>query len=132
MNTKIAMRMICVWSLIILFLALIVIGLFPFYPGSFYWFTIPLITQALVAFGLSSAYSLNRIPSTKMACTVFIIHLLLPATWYFAMSKWPGGNDGPGLAWYYFVGGGSLIASLLGVGSLITLKIKGMGSGTPR
>ena len=41
------------------------------------------------------------------------LHGLLYLPYNFAISRWPGGDDGPGMAWLLFVGGGAIIAGVI-------------------
>jgi hypothetical protein len=99
-----------IWSLLLLLMGLKVTGLFPFYSyyGSFYWFTVPFLFHAIFCF-LMSAYCLFR-PNAELKKIIRWGVMLFPLSWFFAMIQWPGGDDGPGMAWLFYVGGPSLLS----------------------
>jgi hypothetical protein len=107
------------WSACLCLASLIVVGAFGFYAGRFYWFTSPFI----VASGLCAATAIWGVSSRSQRSAVFWIvapwqALLFPA-FAFAMAQWPGGDDGPGMAWLLPVGGGSALASVLSFALMI-------------
>ena len=79
----------------------------------FYWFTLPhliLLPLAIAAVAIHAKSQGTRafVPSLIcMAC-------LLP-TWFFASSLWPGGDDGPGMAWVVGIGILSLLTAVIGL-----------------
>jgi len=80
--------------------------------GDFYIFTLP---HFLLLIGGITTLVFNFFQRKTLLIWVAIIQiLLLLASWYWAMHHWPGGNDGPGLAWYFLIGGASLISAILG------------------
>ena len=113
-DMKVGLIMVAVWSMILLLLSLMIVGAFgPVYSGSFYSFTLPFIFMA----GLSFAMAITGIRLKGVTCMMFWItiplHGALFFPFYFAISRWPGGDDGPGMAWLIVIGGGSCIAALL-------------------
>ena len=104
-----------IWSVFLLLIGLTVAGVFPFYAGSYYWFTLPFLFHAAACSFLSIKCQIH--PSAGLRKIIIWVVRLFPLSWLFAMVQWPGGDDGPGMAWMYFVGGTSilsLIGSLLG------------------
>ena len=111
---KAGLIVVGIWSAILLFISLAIVGaLGPLYDGSFYPFTLPFIVWA----GLCTILSIMGLVIKRARSTVFWVviplHGLLFLPFRFAIKRWPGGDDGPGMAWAFFVGGGSCIAGLL-------------------
>lgn len=81
-----------------------------FYPA-----TLPFLTAAAACVLL--AVRGVRVPdkATPMFCVLTPLHGLLFFPFWFAMSRWPGGDDGPGMIWLTIVGGGSCLAGVLGL-----------------
>ena len=102
------------WSLLLLLAAMMVSGAFPFYAGSFYWFSVPFHFHASTCMLLSVMCLLR--PNQDIRKIISWLLRLLPISWIFAMMQWPGGDDGPGMAWLLLVGSGSMISL---VGSLL-------------
>lgn len=107
---KYCLGFMAMWSLGLFGLALTVTGIFPFYPAECYPFTQPFLIVSL----LSSVLSAAGFVIQNRQRIVFIISLCLFASlvvpWWYAMRQWPGGDDGPGMFWMLFVGGGSILA----------------------
>ena len=111
---KAGLIIVGIWSLVLLFISLAIVGaLGTLYDGSFYPFTLPFIVWA----GLCAILSIIGLVTTRTRSAVFWVvtplHGLLFLPFRFAIKRWPGGDDGPGMAWAFFVGGGSCIAGLL-------------------
>lgn len=104
-----------IWSLVLLFLGFVIVGVFPFYAGSFYWFTLPFLLVAAIGIYLPLARVFNGDLSGNRYPEI-IVSILLPVAWFFALSQWPGGDDGPGIAW----------AAGLGLGNLLGLVFWGL------
>jgi len=51
----------------------------------------------------------------------FAVHLILWAPCLYPMGEWPGGDDGPGMAWFWFLGGACLVDLGVTVKNLIIL-----------
>ena len=100
-----------IWSLFLLLIGLTVTGVFPSYAGSFYWFTLSFLFHTATCFFLSVKCQIR--PNADLRKKITWSIRLLPLSWFFAMVQWPGGDDGPGLAWMLFVGGASVL-SLIG------------------
>jgi hypothetical protein len=81
----------------------------------FYVFTLPFIITSGALVGLAATGIIVHRTRTAMFWIAIPLHGLLFLPFYFAMSRWPGGDDGPGLAWMVFVGGGSCIAGALAI-----------------
>jgi hypothetical protein len=92
-----------------------------FYPA-----TIPFLTAAATCVFL--AVRGVRVPDKAplMFWIITPLHGLLFFPFWFAMSRWPGGDDGPGMIWLTIVGGGSCIA---GVTSLVFVIIGTLSHG---
>lgn len=111
---KACLIIIGIWSAVLLFLSLVITGVFgSLYAGSFYPFTLPFI----IATGVLVALTVTGVSAKRARARLFWIavplHGLLFLPFYYANSRWPGGDDGPGLAWLFFIGGGSYIAGLV-------------------
>lgn len=118
---KTGLIIIGIWSLCLFLLSLLIVGAFgSLYDGSFYPFTLPFIVLA----GTCVAVAVAGLVGKRIRSTMFWIaapmHGLLFLPFQFAISRWPGGDDGPGMAWLLFVGGGSCIAGVL---SLVLIVI---------
>jgi hypothetical protein len=111
-------------SLLTLGVALWVVGAFDWtglYSGRFYWGTVPLLTQLFAA---ALAGVLARLgPRPRRAGAMLGVSAALLGTswisWWFAASMWPGGNDGPGLAWVMLVGPLTIAGLLIALGILL-------------
>jgi hypothetical protein len=99
------------------FVALEVVGILPGYSGSFYWFTTPHLILAL----LSPVFVIVDFKLVaRWSVTIASVSMLgLPVTYWFAATRWPGGDDGPGIAWALLVGGFSLVTVLAGIPLLL-------------
>lgn len=101
-----------IWGLVLLVLGLVIIGAVPFYAGSFYWFTLPFLLIAA-----AGAYMpLARVASGELSGNrhgEILVAVLLPVAWFFALTQWPGGDDGPGMAWAMGLGLGNLLGVVL-------------------
>jgi len=115
-----------VWSTLLLLLALTITGTFgDAYAGSFYSFTLPFIVMAATVAALSLAGLLLSRARRVLFWLVVPLHGLLFVPFLHAMVRWPGGDDGPGMAWMFFVGVGSLIAGLQSL-VLVVCRIVGI------
>lgn len=111
---KTGLIIVGIWSGVLLFISLAIVGaLGPLYDGSFYPFTLPFI----VLVGICTTLSIIGLVAQRARSAVFWVvtplHGILFLPFRFAMKRWPGGNDGPGMAWLFLLGGGSCIAGLL-------------------
>jgi hypothetical protein len=95
-----------------------------------YPFVIPHLCVLLVVLALLAFLTIK--PQSSIAVVVLTVVGLFAtlATAAFAMTKWPGGDDGGGIFWLLFVGG----FSLLNVGAALALpwlatKQRGKSSG---
>jgi hypothetical protein len=103
-----------IWSAVLLFLSLAITGAFgPLYSGSFYPFTLPFIISTAVLVALVIAGLIIKRARAVLFWIVIPLHGLLFLPFHFAITRWPGGDDGPGMAWLCLVGGGSCIAGVL-------------------
>jgi len=83
-----------------------------------------MIFQHLMKFGTGLVAKPARV---DLFWIVIPLHGLLFLPFHFAITRWPGGDDGPGMAWMLFVGGGSCIAGALAlvlavIGVVITVR----------
>jgi hypothetical protein len=113
---KAGLIIIAFWSLRLFLFSLLITGAFPFlYAGSFYLFTLPFIISSGLCFVLASlALSILKNHSSVFWVTT-VLHGLLIIPYGFAMSLWPGGDDGPGMAWCYVLGEGSCVAAVVSI-----------------
>jgi hypothetical protein len=112
--------LIGVWSACLFIAGLTFAGAFASDAGSFYWFTLPFLADTAVCVVLCCAGVVIRRTRQTVFWVVAPFHALLFVPFLFAMALWPGGDDGPGLAWLFLIGGGSLIAFFLS-GTLMTI-----------
>jgi hypothetical protein len=105
---------IAIGSLLLFTLSLIITGVFPFYPADFYAFTVPFMIVSFGSFLLALIGILIRKAQKFFFITSLILFALLVAPYAYAISQWPGGDDGPGMAWTIFVGGGAFLAAIFG------------------
>jgi hypothetical protein len=119
---KAGLAIVGVWSASLLFLSLAISGhLGALYAGSSYTFTLPFIISVATLLLLSIMGLAESRARTALFWVVVPLHGLLYLPFNFAASRWPGGDDGPGLAWIMLVGGGSCIAAVL---SLILIVVE--------
>jgi hypothetical protein len=79
----------------------------------FYLFTLPfIIDSALIVILAITAGLFDRF-AKPLFWTVLCLHGLLFLPFFFAHNRWPGGDDGPGLAWLMLIGSGSFVALIL-------------------
>jgi hypothetical protein len=121
---KTGLVIVGVWSTILLLLSLMIVGaLGPIYDGSFYPFTLPFIVLA----GVCILPPISGLVAKKARPLMFWIsiplHGLLILPFRYALKRWPGGDDGPGLAWGFIIGGGSCVACLIAL-ALLTVGIR--------
>lgn len=105
--------LVCVTLLAQSWLAYTVTGLLPGYAGSFYWFTVPHLIILPLASALVLAAMLHQNTRIWFA-SLLCVCAILP-TWLLAALSWSGGDDGPGMAWWYGVGLASLLTTALGL-----------------
>ena len=105
--------LVCIGLLIQTWLAYTITGVLPGYAGSFYWFTIPHLILLPVSVVAVALYAVKR-RNTMFTAALICLSCLLP-TWFFASFQWPGGDDGPGMAWVYGIGLVSLLNTAIGV-----------------
>jgi hypothetical protein len=88
--------------------------------NQFYVFTLPfiVISGSIVVLAFVASQSTRLRPA--LYWIAISLHWLLFAPFFFALNRWPGGDDGPGLAWLLFIGSGSFIAILLAL--IFTIK----------
>ena len=105
--------LVCAGLLFHSWLAYTITGILPGYAGSFYWFTIPHLVLLPLSAAMVALDAVLRKRATFLATTI-CLSCLLP-TWFFAGSKWLGGDDGPGMAWVYGIGLASLLSTAIGL-----------------
>jgi hypothetical protein len=122
-KVKTGLVIVGIWSLC-LFLLSSYIALFPLlipsYRQFFYPFTLPFIIMAGECVALSAVGLRVMLMRSLIYSVVVPIHGILFLPYWFAVSRWPGGNDGGGIAWVLLIGGGSCIAGIL---SLVLIVI---------
>ncbi|MBA3351414.1 MAG: hypothetical protein H0U23_03145 [Blastocatellia bacterium] len=84
-----------------------------------YLFTIPHIGLLALVLVLLATIAIRAEFSALIAMTTAAGLALTVATASYAMSQWPGGDDGGGLGWFFFVGG----FSLLNAGAAVVLTV---------
>ncbi|MES9972375.1 MAG: hypothetical protein ABW092_20270 [Candidatus Thiodiazotropha sp.] len=99
------------WSLILFAASLLIAST----ANQFYVSTLPFIVTSglivILAFIAAQSDRLRR----GLYWAVVSMHWLLFVPFFFALNRWPGGDDGPGLAWLLFIGSGSFIAFILAI-----------------
>jgi hypothetical protein len=80
-----------------------------------YTFALPHLFAVAAALCLLASYVLRSRASTGMFTLTGVVLALSLATAFYAMFSWPGGNDGPGIGWGYFVVGLSILNMLAGL-----------------
>jgi len=103
------------WSALLFLAGLTVVGAFGSYAGSFYWFTIPFLAASGLCAAAAAAGACWRGGRARVFRIVAPLHALLILPSALAMALWPGGDDGPGMAWQLFIFGGSAVALVLAV-----------------
>jgi hypothetical protein len=111
---KASLIIIGIWSTVLLFMSLFIIS------ERFYPFTLPFIISTAVLVALSITGLVAKRARVILFWIVIPLHGFLFLPFYFGMTRWPGWDDGPGLGWLFFVGGGSCIAGALAVVLAIT------------
>jgi hypothetical protein len=113
---KTGLILVGIWSLCLLLLSLFVVGAFdPLHARSFYAFTLPFIILAALCVVIAVVGFVAKRARAVAFWVSAPLHGVLVLPYRFAMSQWPGGDDGAGMAWMYLVGWGSYVASLLAV-----------------
>ena len=101
-----------VLSLVTALLCLTAVNAFSFlYPGSFYPFTLPAIAIALFCFASSAAGLADAGRRERWFWSVVAVGPFMTVAHGYALYRWPGGDDGPGMFWGLFVGAGSALMS---------------------
>ncbi len=110
---------IAVWSASLFVVSLLVVGVFPFYRGDFFWFTFPFIAAS----GLCAAIAILGIFQPRRRRAFFRIvtswHALLFLPVAFAMDLWPPGDHETAVVWLLIIGGGSIVAFALALALII-------------
>ena len=104
---------VCAGLLLHSWIAYEVTGILPGYAGACYWFTIPHLVLVPVSAAVVVLDVVKRKKGTLIT-TLICLSCLLP-TWFFAGAQWPGGDDGPGMAWVYGIGLASLLNTVVGL-----------------
>lgn len=115
---------ITIWSLLLFMLSLIISGVFPFYPADFYRFTAPFMITSFICFVLGFCGLLIKTKRRFLFIISLITFGLLILPHLYAILQWPGDDDGPGMAWALFIGGGSLFAMLFAFFVLMHCLVK--------
>jgi hypothetical protein len=135
---KISLIIVAAWSTVLLLVSLMIVGTFPpIYEGNFYPFTGPYIIMSGLIVAMAFWGSAHQQSRKAIFWAAVPLHGLLYLPYRYAINRWPGGDDGPGIAWVFLVGGGSCIAALVAV-VLIIIELRGKrkrteqaGSGYP-
>jgi hypothetical protein len=123
-QTSILTFLVCVWLLIQIYLTLVLTSILPGLAGTFigsfactlHWFSLPhliLLLVTLVTIVIQAKHRTNDSIFFPVICLI----CLLP-TWFLATGMWAGGDDGPGLAWFFFLGGASLLNIVIAIPTL--------------
>ena len=107
---KISLVIIAAWSLLLILASLAFIGAFPFYPARLYDFTLPFVSHAIGTHITAVLGVVIRRIRSIIFWPAIALHGSLVLSCRYAMSQWPGGDDGPGMGWFFIVGGGSYVA----------------------
>lgn len=113
---KIPLIIVGAWSFVLLLTSVSITGAFgSFFPGRYYFCMLPFIvtTAVLVLLVLVSLFT-DRARVILFWITI-PLHGLLVFPWYYALNRIPGGDDGTGMAWFFFVGGGACFAGVMGI-----------------
>jgi hypothetical protein len=110
---KYCLIFITVWSLLLFLLSLAIAGIFPFYPANFYEFTLPFMITSFSSSLLAAGALFFKERQKILFAMSLILFALMVVPFGYAVSQWPRGDDGPGMAWQFFIGGGSLLATLV-------------------
>jgi len=120
---KIGLVITAAWSLLLILASLTFIGVFPFYPARLYDFTLPFVAHA-IGTHITAVLGLvvRRIRSIIFWPALALLGSLV-FSYHYAMSQWPGGDDGPGMGWFFIVGGGSYVALATALLSAVLVAI---------
>jgi hypothetical protein len=123
---RIRLLLTLAWSVCLFALALL------FITHNYRWFILPFAVMTMASVLLSAiAVAVNKDRLSRLALW---FHGLLVLPWMFGF-QWKGGDDGPGVAWFFFVGIGCAVgAALAFVGSDIAAPVTCVQCGaiTPR
>lgn len=104
-----------------IFLAVLAVQIVPTYCLSRYQ------TQYYVAAAVFCAFASFLCGPFRSLVLRFIIAVgaptLLMGAWYWSLTRWAGGDDGPGLGWGLFVGGATMIHAIFHFALLVALLI---------
>ena len=123
---RIRLLLTVAWSVCLFALALL------FIKHNYRWFILPFAIMTMASALLSAVATIAN--SDRLSRAALRVHGLLVVPWVFGF-QWKGGDDGPGLAWFGFVGIGCAVAAALAfVGSDIAAPVTCVqcGSITPR
>lgn len=113
--------LVCVGLLIQIWFTLVITSILPGLSGSFarsfaetfYWFTLPHLILLLLTLIAVIIQAKRRTYDAFIFSAICLECLLL--TWFFAVGMWRGGEDGPAMAWIFFLGGASLLNFVSGI-----------------
>lgn len=123
---RIRLLLTVAWSVCLFALTLL------FIKHNYRWFILPFAVMSMASALLSAVATIAN--SDRLSRAALRVHGLLVVPWVFGF-QWKGGDDGPGLAWFGFVGIGCAVAAALAfVGSDIAAPVTCVqcGSITPR
>jgi hypothetical protein len=117
---KVGLVINAISSLVISLLSLTAINAFSFlYAGSYYPFALPTVAIALYCMSLSTLGLVNIVSRSAGFWCVIPIGCSIYLAFLYAMSQWPGGDDGPGMFWALFVGASSGLMSVTNIVLLV-------------
>ncbi len=109
-----ALIVVMIWSLFLLCSSLIFGGYIGWlYDSNLYSFTIPYVACALGCLLLCAHELRQEHYRRQRVRNAVILHGLLIIPAIMAMALWPGGDDGPGMGWLFFVLYGSIVATVI-------------------
>lgn len=106
------------------FLSLSITGIIPIYSGALHQSAVPHLMLTFIALVVLVVHYKLQTFFTLILAVATIIGLL--GTYWWALKGWPGGDDGPGLAWAYVIGPISVFESFVCVPILFFLYYHGV------
>lgn len=101
------------------FLSLSITGVLPIYPGALHQSAVPHLMLTFISLAILVVHYKRQTFLTLILAVTTITVLL--GTYWWALKGWPGGDDGPGLAWAYVIGPISVFESFVCVPILFYL-----------
>ena len=107
-----------------IFLSLIITGIIPVYSGALHPSAVPHLVLTFSSLVVLVVHYKRQTIFTLILTITTILGLL--GTYWWALKGWPGGDDGPGLAWAYVIGPISIFESFVCVPILFFLYYHGV------